>query len=76
MASGAEHLLLLLRLKNLIVHYEKCPNKFGEYVEKYSTTAQTYMCAFLVSSYLQSPKKKDRTYFLTYPHTNRVKYLQ
>lgn len=37
------------------IHYGMCLNKFGHYAEKWRTTVQTYLCAFLVSNYLHSP---------------------
>jgi hypothetical protein len=52
-------------LENFIVHYDKCPNMCGNYVEKYRTDVQRYPCAFIVSIYLHSHKKtRNFTFWL------------
>jgi hypothetical protein len=53
-------------LVNLIIHYGRCMNKFGDCAETQKTTVQTHPYAFLVSNYFHSPKKY-RNLFLTYP---------
>jgi hypothetical protein len=57
MASGEGCLLLLPGLGNLIICYDECLKKFGNYVEKQRIEVQRYLCAFLVSTYLHSHKK-------------------
>jgi hypothetical protein len=52
--------------ENLIVHYDKCLNMFGDCVEKQRNNVETYPCVFLVSTYIRL--KNNQTYFLTYPH--------
>jgi hypothetical protein len=56
-------------LENLTVCYDKCLNKFRNYMEKYRTDFQRYPYAFLVSTYLLSCKKNRELYFLTSPCT-------
>jgi hypothetical protein len=58
MTSGVGCALLHCALENLIICYDKCPNMFGNYVEKYRTDVQRYPCAFLVSTYHHLCKKK------------------
>jgi hypothetical protein len=55
MASGAGHLLPSGLRKSHC--YDKCLNKFGNYVEKQRTDAQRYLSAFLVFTYHHSRKK-------------------
>jgi hypothetical protein len=51
-------------LENLIVCYEKCLNKFGNYVEKQRTDVQRHLYAF-IPTYLHSCKKmKNLTFWL------------
>jgi hypothetical protein len=54
MASGPERNGSFYRqdLENLIEHYEKCLRKFGGCVEKQGTNVETYLCSFLISTYL------------------------
>jgi hypothetical protein len=51
-------------LENVIIYYDNCLNKFGDYVEKSRTDVQRYPCAFLVSIYLYSRKKIRNLIFL------------
>jgi hypothetical protein len=44
--------------KNLIARHDKCLNRFGDYVEKQTSDAQIYQCAFL--SPLTSIRLKNR----------------
>jgi hypothetical protein len=75
MASGAGRRLLPPGLKNLIVRNDKCLNRFGDYVEKQRTDFQTWS-AFLVSTYLHSPKKnvKLTAFWLALVDNNVVYY--
>jgi hypothetical protein len=54
-------------LENLVVCCAKCPNKFGNYVEKQSAKGQRHPYTFLISTYLHSLKKKTGTLLSDFP---------
>jgi hypothetical protein len=61
MVSGAGRLLLSPEPGKCHRTYDKCLNKYWDYVEKQRSNIKTYPWAFLVSTYFHSPKKNRGT---------------